>query len=205
MMTRNQLRQSLRCQRRALSPLQQRRAANKLCRILQRDPLFIRSKRIGFYLASDGEISPQPLIEIALKLGKQCFLPVLHPIRHNRLWFVRHQPGSRLIKNCYGIPEPDIRRQPRALPQTLDLVLLPLVGFDPQGGRLGMGGGYYDRTFAFKQKATDVTRKSVRRSPYLLGLAHELQKQPSLELADWDIPLAGIASDQQLYLSTKPR
>ncbi|MEH6649668.1 MAG: 5-formyltetrahydrofolate cyclo-ligase [Motiliproteus sp.] len=198
-MTRNQLRQSLRRKRRALSPKQQQRAANKLCRILQREPLFLRSKRIGFYLASDGEISPQPLIDIALKMGKQCFLPVLHPIRHNRLWFIRHQPGSRLIKNCYGIPEPDIRRQPRILPQTLDLVLLPLVGFDPQGGRLGMGGGYYDRTFAFKQTRSDVVNKPARRSPYLIGLAHELQKQPSLELAAWDIPLAGIASDQQLY------
>lgn len=200
-MTRNQLRQHLRRQRRALNPLQQRKAAANLARIVKRDPIFLRAKRIGFYLASDGEISPQPLIDLALKMGKQCFLPVLHPIRHNRLWFARYRPDSPLVKNCYGIEEPSIRHQPRILPWALDLVLLPLVGFDPQGGRLGMGGGYYDRTFAFKQRQTRSTKDYPRRLPELVGLAHELQKQPQLELADWDIPLAAIATDMKLYWS----
>ncbi len=198
-MTRNQLRQHLRRQRRALSPKQQRLAAAQLARIVKRDPIFLRAKRIGFYLASDGEISPQPLIDIAVKMGKQCFLPVLHPVRHNRLWFARYLPGSRLIKNCYGIEEPNIRHHPRILPWALDLVLLPLVGFDPQGGRLGMGGGYYDRTFAFKQRRYQPG--PPRRLPALIGLAHELQKQPRLELADWDIPLAAIATEHKLYWS----
>ena len=188
-------------------------------RTLLREPLFLRAKRVGFYLASDGEISPQPLIDQALKMGKQCFLPVLHPIRHNRLWFARYRPNTRLVKNCYGIEEPDIRLEPRILPWALDLVLLPLVGFDPQGGRLGMGGGYYDRTFAFTRRHghldyparcshnghSDTRNKQnsrpPRRLPALVGLAHELQKRPKLEMADWDIPLAAVATDQQLYHS----
>ncbi|MEH6824211.1 MAG: 5-formyltetrahydrofolate cyclo-ligase [Motiliproteus sp.] len=200
-MTRAQLRQSLRTRRRALTPQQQRQAATKLAQTIKRQALFIRAKRIGFYLPSDGEISPLPLIKLALKMGKQCFLPVLHPIRHNRLWFARYRPDAKMIKNSYGIAEPDIRLEPRLLPQTLDLVLLPLVGFDPQGGRLGMGGGYYDRTFAFKRRINGSDKRAPRRSPLLVGLAHELQKQPKLELADWDIPLAAVATEQRLYCS----
>ncbi|MFT6916255.1 MAG: 5-formyltetrahydrofolate cyclo-ligase [Motiliproteus sp.] len=200
-MTRARLRQSLRQQRRALSPQQQRHAAFRLARIVKRQSLFIRAKRLGFYLPCDGEISPLPLIALALKMGKQCFLPVLHPTRHNSLWFVRYRPESKLIKNRYGIAEPDIRLEPRILPQALDLVLLPLVGFDSQGGRLGMGGGYYDRTFAFKRSAELRDGQPARRSPALVGLAHQLQQQPKLELADWDIPLAAVATDQQLYWS----
>ncbi len=199
--TRAQLRQSLRQQRRALTPAQQRQAAARLVRTLKRQALFIRAKRIGFYLASDGEISALPLINAALQMGKQCFLPVLHPVRHNRLWFARYRPESALVKNCYGIAEPDIRLEPRVLPQTLDLVMLPLVGFDPQGGRLGMGGGYYDRTFAFKRRAYTQDGRPPRKSPALVGLAHELQQQPKLELADWDIPLAAVATEQRLYWS----
>ncbi len=198
-MTRAQLRQSLRRQRRALSSQQQRQAAAKLVRVLKRQPLFIRAKRIGFYLAGDGEISPQPLIDIALKMGKQCYLPVLHPVRHNRLWFARYRPQSKLVKNCYGIAEPDIRVEPRLLPWALDLVLLPLVGFDPQGGRLGMGGGYYDRTFEFKRRHISTDIHQPRQPPILVGLAHELQKQPELDLADWDIPLTAVATEKRLY------
>jgi 5-formyltetrahydrofolate cyclo-ligase len=200
-LTRAQLRQSLRQQRRALTTQQQHLASLRLMRTLKREALFIRAKRIGFYLASDGEISPLPLIKLALKMGKQCFLPVLHPVRHNRLWFARYKPGSRLVKNRYSIAEPDIRLEPRVLPQTLDLVLLPLVGFDLQGGRLGMGGGYYDRTFAFTRRANQQDRRPPRRSPALVGLAHELQQQNTLELADWDIPLAAVATECQLYWS----
>tara|TARA_R110002167_G_scaffold2178_11_gene11132 strand:- start:20442 stop:21080 length:639 start_codon:yes stop_codon:yes gene_type:complete len=201
--TRAQLRQSLRRQRRALSPQQQRQAAIKLARVLKHQALFIRAKRIGFYLPSDGEISPLPLIKQALAMGKKCFLPVLHPVRHNRLWFARYRPETRLIKNCYGISEPNIRLEPRALPQALDLVLLPLVGFDSMGGRLGMGGGYYDRTFAFKRRTERKDNRPPRKSPALIGLAHELQQQPKLELADWDIPLAAVATEHQLYWSRK--
>jgi len=98
-------------------------------------------------------------------------------------------------RNKYGIEEPCAIRNPRVPAWGLDLVLLPLVAFDPYGGRLGMGGGYYDRTFAYKQRLYGMN------GPKLLGLAHELQKTERLELASWDIPLAGVASDRHLYLS----
>lgn len=191
-MNRQQLRQQMRARRRALTPLQQTQAAERLCRHLSRHPDFIRARRVAFYLASDGEISPHPLITLALKMGKQCYLPVLHPIRHNRLWFVRYRPGCAMTRNRFGIDEPHDKLNPRVPAWSLDLVLLPLVAFDPQGGRLGMGGGFYDRSFAFIHART-------RRSPKLIGLAHELQKVAQLNLASWDVPLAGIASDQRFY------
>ncbi len=193
-MDRQQLRKQMRNARRNLSRQQQAQAAQRLKRRLSRHPLLLGRNRIGFYLAGDGEISAQPLIDWVLKAGKECYLPVLHPVRQNRLWFVRYRPGCPMKRNRYGIDEPCGIRNPRVPAWGLDLVLLPLVAFDTDGGRLGMGGGYYDRTFAYKQ------RKSGLQGPKLLGLAHELQKTAKLELASWDVPLAGVATDRALYL-----
>jgi len=192
-MDRQQLRQQMRADRRALSRQQQNLAAQRLCRQIARSAPFQRARRVAFYLATDGEISPKPLLELALKMGKACYLPVLHPIRHNRLWFVRYRPGCAMSRNRFGIDEPHDKLNPRVPAWSLDLVLLPLVAFDPQGGRLGMGGGFYDRSFAFKRRIAGGHK------PRLIGLAHELQKVERLSLASWDIPLEAIASDRNLY------
>ncbi len=79
----------------------------------------------------------------------------------------------------------------------LDLVLLPLVGFDEQGGRLGMGGGFYDRSLAY------LARRKNGHKPTLIGLAHECQKVDRLALASWDIPLAGTVTDAGWYVAGK--
>ncbi|HEY5718075.1 MAG TPA: 5-formyltetrahydrofolate cyclo-ligase [Motiliproteus sp.] len=194
-MNRQQLRQHMRAQRRALSPCQQQQAAEGVRQQLCRSSVFRNAKRVAFYLAADGEIATDPLLQQALKMGKRCYLPVLHPVRHNRLWFVRYRPNCRMSRNRFGIAEPDAKHNPRIPAWALDLVLLPLVAFDPQGGRLGMGGGFYDRSFAFKRRV-----HSGR--PRLIGLAQELQKVEKLSLASWDIPLAAIATDQHLYRCT---
>ncbi len=194
-MDRQQLRNQMRKARRALSHQQQAMAADHLKQLLSRHPLLLSRKRLGFYLASDGEISARPLIDWAIATGKECYLPVLHPVRHNRLWFVRYRPGCVMTRNQYGIEEPCAIHNPRVPAWGLDLVLLPLVAFDEEGGRLGMGGGYYDRTFAYKHRMAGM------KGPKLLGLAHDFQKTEKLELASWDIPLAGVATDRQLYLS----
>lgn len=80
----------------------------------------------------------------------------------------------------------------------LDLVLLPLVGFDDAGGRLGMGGGFYDRSLAY------LARRQNWRKPTLLGLAHECQKVDRLAQASWDVPLAGTVTDKQWYVAKTP-
>ncbi len=197
--SRRQLRQQLRQRRRALSPQQQKIAALKLARNLKRQPLFLRCKHIAFYLPNDGEIDPQPLIRTALQLGKHCYLPVLRPLQPNSLYFIRYTASSPLRPNRFNIPEPVLRL--RGLPANmLDVVLLPLVGFDSRGGRLGMGGGFYDRTFAFKLSASGESDGGQRR-PYLLGLAHSCQQVESLPLASWDIPLHAVVTDDAIFMS----
>ncbi|HBP2722431.1 TPA: 5-formyltetrahydrofolate cyclo-ligase, partial [Pseudomonas aeruginosa] len=105
--------------------------------------------------------------------------------------------GERWTRNRFRISEPlaDAGRQRKAW--ALDLVLLPLVGFDEQGGRLGMGGGFYDRSLAY------LARRKNGHKPTLIGLAHECQKVDRLALASWDIPLAGTVTDAGWYVAGK--
>lgn len=189
---RSELRSRIRCHRRALTPLQQTIASRRLSAQVRRAPAFSRARRLAVYLASDGEISLKPLIELCWKLGKSVYLPVLHPVRHNRLWFTPYTRNTRLRPNRYKIPEPVLKR-PGAAPWALDLVLMPLVAFDASGNRMGMGGGYYDRTFAF------TLRKPGLKGPKLVGMAHDFQRVESLPLADWDVPLRGVVTDQRRY------
>ncbi|MFE8070664.1 5-formyltetrahydrofolate cyclo-ligase [Marinobacteraceae bacterium S3BR75-40.1] len=185
--TRRQLRRSLRAARRNLSRHQQRQAGLKLARALLSHPAVQRSRHIGIYLPNDGEIDPTPFITLARRHGKICYLPVLHPVFHNRLWFYRFDADTRLKPNRFGIPEPALRNGARRAAWSLDLVLLPLVGFDLKGGRLGMGGGFYDRTFAYRLRGYH--------GPALLGLAHALQQVNELPVAAWDVPLDDVVTD----------
>ncbi|MDO6565181.1 5-formyltetrahydrofolate cyclo-ligase [Amphritea sp. 1_MG-2023] len=191
------LRREMRKMRRNLPAKTQRQHANGLLATLRKLTQFRRSRTIALYLASDGEISPERVIQYCRKLGKQCFLPVLHPVRHNRLWFIEYSQTTILNSNIYGIKEPALVQAPRRPAWALDLVLLPLVAFDAEGGRLGMGGGYYDRTFAFKQG----WRKD--RGTRLIGLAHDLQKVDQLKTESWDIPLEGVATEKRFYRAAR--
>lgn len=196
-LNRPQLRREMRRRRRSLSPAQQKRAAQQLLNQVKKLPQFLRARRIAVYLANDGEIDPVHVIEQMRRMGKTCYLPVLKPLVVNQLWFVRYDLKTPMTRNKFGIPEPRIKgfsdnRRNRCAAKHLDLVLFPLVAFDTQGGRMGMGGGFYDRTFAFARQ-----RPSAR--PALLGLAHECQKTERLPVESWDIPLHGIVTDQGIY------
>ncbi len=185
---RSRLRKQLRQARRALSPAEQKFAAQLLAQQLRSNVRFMHCKHIAFYLANDGEIDPSFFLRIAERYGKNCYLPRLHRDSSNRMAFLRYRSGDKLHKNRYGIPEPHIQNA-RLPAWALQLVLLPLVGFDRHGQRLGMGGGFYDRTFAFK-------RNSPYRKPLLIGLAHGIQEVPSLQVENWDIPLNGIVTEK---------
>lgn len=185
---RQTLRLELRARRRALSPAQQAAASAWVLRHLTQNPVFMRAKHIALYIANDGELDPAPIAEQLWKMGKQLYLPVLHPSQERQLWFVEYHPDSALKPNRFGIPEPLVNGQHKMPAKLLDVVLMPLVGFDAAGNRLGMGGGFYDTTFAFKQGASG--------KPYLFGLAHECQEVNSLNTAQWDIPLYAIVTDK---------
>lgn len=190
---RQQLRNELRQRRKALSPTQQAAASAWVLRHLTKLPQFMRAQHVALYLANDGEIDPMPIAEQLWKMNKHCYLPVLHPAQPRQLWFVPFTPDSPLTPNRFGIPEPDHRSAHKMPPHLLDIVLLPLVGFDRKGGRLGMGGGFYDTTFAFHQ--------GKKSKPWLLGLAHSCQEVDALELAAWDIPLYGVVTDKELIVN----
>ncbi len=188
-----QLRQQLRSRRKRLSNKEQAHAAYGLCNQLLTLPEFQRAKRIAVYFASDGEIDLQPLIAQCWKYGKHTYLPVLHPISQRRLVFMPFRPGVELARNRYGIPEPLSHLSRPAPTWTLDLVLTPLVGFDAQGNRMGMGGGYYDKSFEF------LKHNRHPRKPKMIGVAHECQKVERLETERWDIKMDMIVTGSRVY------
>lgn len=176
---RQELRRELRAKRRALSEVKQAQAADALCKQIINSAEFLRAKRIAFYLPSDGEISLLPTIREAQARGKQCFLPIIR--KDKKLDFGLYQVGDVLVDNRYGIAEPlGAALCPSWM---LDVVYMPLVGFDDQGNRLGMGGGYYDRTFAFIESGLKA------RAPRLIGVAHACQRVERLEAEGWDVQL----------------
>ncbi|MBX8531756.1 5-formyltetrahydrofolate cyclo-ligase [Pseudomonas cichorii] len=194
-LTRPQLRRQLRKARRALSPGQQRAAARGLYRQLAQHPLFRRARHVSLYLPMDGEIDPRLLLRAAQRRGKATYLPVLNAWPRTRMVFQRVRPGEKFIPNRFRIPEPRINRARQRRIWALDLILMPLVGFDDEGGRLGMGGGFYDRSLAY------LARRKTWKKPLLLGMAHECQKVERLAQASWDVPLQGTVSDKRWYLA----
>ncbi|MCL4116739.1 UNVERIFIED_CONTAM: hypothetical protein GTU68_035416 [Idotea baltica] len=197
MISRATLRKQLRQKRRSLSASQQQRAARNLYHQLVQQPCFYRAKHIALYLANDGEISPEYLINSARKQRKLIYLPVLERWPKQQMSFQRIEANTPLIPNKFGILEPkkDLKKQRK--PWALDLILLPLVGFDYQGNRLGMGGGFYDRCLAYQY------RRNHWNKPILLGLAHHNQQVDHLPVQSWDIPLDAIATDLQ-FINVKP-
>lgn len=187
------LRRQLRQNRRQLSRAQQRQAARGLYRSLAQHPGFRRARSVALYLASDGEIDPGQLIKEALRRRKKVYLPVLARWPKNRMRFQQLARGEKLRPNRFAIAEPLAKSTRQKPAWAMDLVLLPLVGFDAHGGRLGMGGGFYDRCLAFRQ------RRQYRK-PALWGLAHECQRVERLPLANWDIPLDAVMTDLACYV-----
>lgn len=197
-MDKKALRQRIREKRRALSDSEREQAAFLLCERLASTREYQQSKHIAFYLPNDGEIDLTLLIEHAWQQGKQCYLPVLAEPNTQRLWFIPYQANQKLKPNRFGIPEP-IHKSSMRLRKTLslDLILMPLVAFDTQGHRIGMGGGFYDRTLAF------LRQRKYWHKPNLLGVAYEFQKINQIKNNPWDIPLQAVATDKNLYRSSK--
>ncbi len=190
------LRKTLRARRNALSPHAQQEAGKALAMRISEQVVFQQSQQIALYLANDGEIDPAGIAEIAWQQGKSCYLPLLNKAKKGYLIFSLYTPGMPMVNNQYGIPEPVVEGESIRQAQDLDLVFLPLTGFDAMGHRMGMGGGYYDRTFAFTQTC-EFTR------PKLVGLAHECQKVEQLATNPWDVSVDGIATDKCYYEKQK--
>ena len=188
------LRQNLRAQRRALSAEEQCLAARRLAVNVAGTRLFLTSRRIACYLPNDGEIDTAAVIEHIHRLRKNCYLPVLSRLLHDRLWFAEATPKTKFVANRFGIPEPVVKSRDLIRAQEIDLILMPLVGFDDRGHRLGMGGGFYDRSLEF------LRHRHCWRKPHLLGIAYDFQRVNGLTADPWDVPLQGVITDQAVYL-----
>ena len=161
--------------------------ASQVCRLQP----FLNSNRIACYLANDGEIDPELIIHTAWKHRKKVYLPVLSPFQ-SKLYFAPYVYGMDMVINRFGIPEPACSPVNWLRAWQLDLMMLPLVAFDDSGNRLGMGGGFYDRSLAYRQSRTHSLK------PKLVGLAHELRREPQLASNSWDIPLDMIATEERV-------
>ena len=179
---RNQLRQQIRKTRANLTALQQQQAEDS---ITQQALAFIEERNaqhIALYVSFDGEISTDKLIKNLWAQDKHVYLPVLHPFNPNHLLFLRYLPDTPMLKNKFGIWEPKLNVQ-NVLPlDELDILFTPLVAFDKQGNRLGMGGGFYDRTLQNWQNSSFIP----------VGLAHQCQQVEQLPTEAWDVPLHRI-------------
>lgn len=167
----------MRAKRLALSPAEQQIASQAIMTPAMELIERYQAQRIAFYLPFNGEISPLPLMENLFALGKQCYLPVLHPFSTGHLLFLAYQGKTKLKTNRFGIQEPPLDVQKICPLTELDLIFVPLVAYDLHGNRLGMGGGFYDRTLA---QAPHLVR---------IGLAHCCQQVTQLPIEPWDIPL----------------
>ncbi|WP_030071696.1 5-formyltetrahydrofolate cyclo-ligase [Halomonas alkaliantarctica] len=193
------LRRELRRRRRILSLDQQKQAAAALCQRLKQLPEIRRAKRISLYLPVNGEIDPTHLIPWLRQRKVSIYLPVLRPFSTNRLWFVAYHESTPMVKNRFGIAEPCSRfaaeRRNRMPAWALDTLIVPLVGFDKQANRMGMGGGFYDRSLAFMRYQGPA--------PTLIGVAHACQQVATLPLEPWDIPLDVVVSDTMVIRPIK--
>lgn len=179
MEVRKQLRAKLRAKRNELTEAQQVMASEQLSSTL------INMTQVGdtlaLYFANDGELSPNKAIVELIAADRKVAVPVMHAFRKGYLNFQLYQQNTPMHKNEFGIDEPILNSTTTLPLGAIDYLFMPLVGFDLQGNRMGMGGGYYDRTLSRIQH--------VQQKPELVGLAHDCQQVEQLPIESWDVPI----------------
>ncbi|MBS0287205.1 MAG: 5-formyltetrahydrofolate cyclo-ligase [Proteobacteria bacterium] len=186
-----QLRSQVRAHRRILSTSEKEKAALLITHRLFQHSTFKKAQKIALYLPFDGEVPTYLILQMALIAHKSCYAPVLD---NKQLNFVKIDELTPLKANRFGILEPHYPLMRKIAAPSLDMVLLPLVAFDRACHRLGMGGGFYDKTFAFKVR---------RPKPLLFGLAYDFQRVEHLPRGQLDLLLDGVITEKHLYLRTE--
>lgn len=188
---RQTLRRELRRQRSELSAGQRNQAAAMIAAWLAHWPAMQRARHVASYHSVYAEVCTRELNTWLLASRKTLYLPCLPVNRLGRLLFRRVTEQTRWCLNAYDIPEPQASRSraPARNPAFLDLVLVPLVGFDELGNRMGMGAGFYDRSLAFRRL------RQHWQKPRLVGLAYACQQVDRLPTQPWDVPLDAIVTE----------
>lgn len=205
MSTRNEIRTSIRTKRQSLNEIEQQKFSNDLLIQLTTRKDILAAKDIALYLANDSELDAMPFIKWCWQNNKKTYLPVIHPFSRGQLLFLYYDESSVMKKNNYGILEPKLDVRLIKVISKIDIIFTPLVAFDQTGNRLGMGGGFYDRTLSLwyqqycnKDQGFDVTQGKLTK-PYPIGLAHDIQLIDAIPTQLWDIPLPEIITPTRQY------
>jgi len=195
-MTKNQslkseIRQTIRTKRNSLAATEKTLARSRLLTQIKDSQILDKHKNIACFLSFDGEVPTQAVIQHICKQDKNCYLPKLKPNKPNQLWFMPYRMGAKLTPNRFNIPEVDLLPNHAIAISKLDVVLMPLVAFNKKAQRLGMGGGFYDTTFAHL--------KGANKKPIFIGLAYDFQLIDDIPDDPWDIPLNGVCTPSQFY------
>ena len=188
--TRQQIRQQIRLRRRALTPEQQTQFALLAADRMMAYPPVLLAHTVAVFLSFDGELDTRPLIDQLWRAGKRVYLPVLHPFSPGNLLFLHYHPSSDLVVNRLKIREPKLDVRDVLPLSQLDVLVTPLVAFDAAGQRLGMGGGFYDRTLQ--------NWRQHRLQP--VGYAHDCQQVDALPTEQWDITLPAVITPSKTWL-----
>lgn len=168
----------------------QRNMSNKISNRIRALNQYRYAKRIALYHALNGEVDLGNIWRSAPLHGKYCYFPVV--TKEGTLLFLPATPASNFYTSAYGILEPEAEHHHAISPEALDLILVPLVAFDKQCTRIGMGKGFYDRALA------------AHRPKLLIGVAYEFQHYPYIEPQSWDVQLDAIATEKTIYWREEP-
>ncbi len=181
------LRQNFIAKRLAIPAAQRMQTADAVAQQLVNIAEWPSANYIAGYWATRGEV-PLHMIQMRVQAPKVWCLPIIQ--RDKTLKFAPWRSGDDLVSNQYGIPEPDISATSALDASVLSIVLLPLLAYSKSGARLGMGGGYYDRSFAFRHGQTAP--------PLLIGIAYSDQETEYLPSEDWDVKLDMLINEREV-------
>jgi 5-formyltetrahydrofolate cyclo-ligase len=187
-------RRRLRELRLALGPAERAAAERAIRATLLQLGVFRRGAHVALYLPMQGEVDVRPCLEVARRHGSHVYVPRIVSRRRRQMLFAPWTEGGAHRTNAFGIVEPGSAAGARPV-IGLDTVVLPLVGFDANGNRLGMGAGFYDR--ALRRR---LDRGAAWRRPRLIGVAYACQQLPVIPASPWDVPLDVVVTERGIIV-----
>lgn len=188
-------RRRLRALRRDFPDDQRRTAGHAIRRELERLHVWRPGRRVALFLGMPDEVDLRPSFPTAWRRGVRLFVPRILSLRRGAMTFVPLERDARLRTNRFGIEEPEVSPARRVNALQLDTILVPLLGFDADCHRLGMGAGFYDRALQRRGRSPD----SSFRHPRLIGIAYEVQRVERIEPAPWDVALDMVVTERGVY------
>ncbi len=189
---RQELRRELKKIRSGVSVQQSEDSGLKILAVLKKHPFFSEPRIVASFISANHEICTQKINEFLLAAGHTLILPVVDPVKKGEMKFYSCCDLEDMVKDRFGIPEPKALKENLIADEVVEAIMVPLVGFDSRGNRLGMGCGYYDRML-----------KRVSANCLLIGLAYDFQKIPELPYESWDMPLDEVITPEEHYIFSK--